>query len=65
MIYDNANKVLNNFLNHLLIDIKLDWKHQSEKVILILTVFNFLSCTANVIKLVLSEVPHIKIFLTR
>ena len=63
MIYDNANKVLNNFLNHLLIDIKLDWKHQSEKVILILTVF--LSCTANVIKLVLSEVPHIKIFLTR
>ena len=63
MIYDNANKVLNNFLNHLLIDIKLDWKHQSEKVILILTVFLF--CTANVIKLVLSEVPHIKIFLTR
>ena len=63
MIYDNANKVLNNFLNHLLIDIKLDWKHQSEKVILILTVF--LSCTANVIKLVLSEVPHIKILLTR
>ena len=63
MIYDNANKVLNNFLNDLLIDIKLDWKHQSEKVILILTVF--LSCTANVIKLVLSEVPHIKILLTR
>ena len=48
VINDITNKVMKNFVNHFLIDIKLDWKHQREVVILSLIVFIY--CIINFIK---------------
>ena len=48
VINDIINKVMKNFLNHFLIDIKLDWKHQREVAILSLIVFIY--CIINFIK---------------
>ena len=33
MINDKADEVIEELLNHFLIDIKFDWKHQWERVI--------------------------------
>ena len=50
-------KLLKIFLNHSLIDIKLDKKHQSEVVISSLIMFIY--CIANVIKQIRIVLNHI------
>ena len=46
MIYDKADEVIKELLNHLFLDIKLGWKHQWKVVILSLVVFIYCITTA-------------------
>ena len=57
IINDKANEIIEILLESLLTDIKLDWKHQLQVVILSLIVFIYY--ITNAIKSIINKVDHI------
>ena len=54
--YDNANKVIEEILNHFFQDTKLIWKDQWKGAILFLIRLNY--CITNVTRQILNAVDH-------